>query len=93
MEDKIDKIVYFYEIVPNPTNSTINIKYFNSYITDIKTSIKDLFGNEIVTILNNKWHDAGKHEIFVDISGLAPGMYFVIYNSLKIMEMKKLVVL
>jgi len=60
---------------PNPAREQVSIKFY----TDggkIDLVLFDALGNQIRT-LGSGMHTAGEHELTVQISGLAPGNYFV----------------
>lgn len=83
-----------YQNYPNPFNPFTKIVYdLNSNIqSNVKLSVFDILGNEVVTLVNEK-QGAGRHEAELDGSSLASGIYFYKLTAGKFSVTKKLILL
>jgi hypothetical protein len=83
-----------YQNYPNPFNPFTKIVYnLNSNVqSNVKLSVFDILGNEVVTLVNEK-QNAGRHEIHLDGSGLSSGIYFYKLTAGKYSDTKKLILL
>lgn len=79
---------------PNPFNPFTKIVYnLNSNVqSNVKLSVFDILGNEVVTLVNEK-QNAGRNEIHLDGSGLSSGIYFYKLTAGKYSDTKKLILL
>jgi len=59
-------------IFPNPVGNTLNIKLSEGDIENAEISVVNLAGQQMLQLKNN-----GNHQLQADISGLAPGIYFL----------------
>jgi uncharacterized protein (TIGR02145 family) len=72
-------IVSSYELkqnYPNPFNPVTKIAFDLPQNAKVKLIIYDIFGREIITLVNNEFRPAGKHISEFDGSSLASGVYF-----------------
>jgi len=60
---------------PNPFNPSTNIKYELRKSSEVRLSVYDLLGREVSMLVNEK-RDAGVHEVKLDGTTLASGVYF-----------------
>jgi len=60
---------------PNPFNPTTNIKYSIPNMENVKLSIYNMIGQEVMTLVNTK-QDAGFYHVTFDASRLSSGIYF-----------------
>ncbi|MGE3802028.1 MAG: T9SS type A sorting domain-containing protein [Candidatus Kapaibacterium sp.] len=67
-------------LIPNPTSSIVVLHYELRHAGQAVLSIVNAQGEQVTTLLNVPYHQAGKSEIAVDVSGYAPGTYFCILN-------------
>ncbi|MBS1553037.1 MAG: T9SS type A sorting domain-containing protein [Bacteroidetes bacterium] len=83
-----------YQNYPNPFNPFTKIVYdLKSNIqSNVKLSVFDILGNEVVTLVNEK-QSAGRHEAELDGSSLASGIYFYKLTAGKFSDTKKLILL
>lgn len=83
-----------YQNYPNPFNPFTKIVYdLKSNIqSNVKLSVFDILGNEVVTLVNEK-QTAGRHEAELDGSSLASGIYFYKLTAGKFSDTKKLILL
>lgn len=80
-----------YQNYPNPFNGKSKIKYQLPVASNVKIVLYDLKGNEIIS-LENGFKKAGVHEISVDGSNLASGVYFCkLFLNGKSSETKKMI--
>ena len=79
---------------PNPFNPFTKIVYdLNSNIqSNVKLSVFDVLGNEVVTLVNEK-QSAGRHEAELDGSRLASGIYFYKLTAGNFSDTRKLILL
>ena len=63
-------------IYPNPAGNTLNIKLPEGDIENTEISVVNLTGQQMLQLENN-----GNHQLQADISGLAPGIYFLTIKS------------
>ncbi len=61
---------------PNPFNPKTVIRYSLSVNSVVSLKVYNILGNEVATLLNNKFIEQGKHEIEFDASDLPSGIYF-----------------
>ena len=61
---------------PNPFNPTTVIRFQLKVKSDVTLKVYNILGNEVATLLNNKFIEQGKHEIEFDASDLPSGIYF-----------------
>ncbi|MFZ1460757.1 MAG: T9SS type A sorting domain-containing protein, partial [Ignavibacteria bacterium] len=83
-----------YQNYPNPFNPFTKIVYdLNSNIqSNVKLSVFDVLGNEVVTLVNEK-QSAGRHEAELDGSRLASGIYFYKLTAGNFSDTRKLILL
>ncbi len=77
---------------PNPFNPTTTIKFALPQAALTKLIIYDLFGREILTVIN-KEIQAGYHQIDFDASKLPSGVYFYRIQSGKFIHTKKMILI
>lgn len=78
---------------PNPFNQSSIINFQTSIDADIKLSVYDFLGREIITLLNERKR-AGKYEVFFDGAGLASGIYFYVLKAEnRVVSAKKMVMI
>ncbi len=80
-------------VYPNPFTNTTRIAYQLSNVSNIKITLTDILGKELV-LYNNPEQTAGKHEVMVNAAELhlAQGMYFVKLEAGKSRNFVKVVV-
>lgn len=61
---------------PNPSRSEIRIPFELEKTVDTRISVTDLLGREVQTLIDNTMV-SGRHEIQMNVRGLAPGLYFI----------------
>ena len=61
---------------PNPSRSEIRIPFELEKTVDTRISVTDLLGREVRTLIDNTMV-SGRHEIQMNVRGLAPGLYFI----------------
>ena len=59
---------------PNPFNPRTTIRYELPKSSDVRLSVYDMLGREVVVLMNER-RNAGVHEVKFDGSGLASGLY------------------
>ncbi len=81
---------------PNPFNPSTKIKYSVPSSADVKLSVYNLLGNEIITLVDKK-QNAGNYEIEFNPSsiqnGLSSGVYFYRLKVDELISTKKMILL
>lgn len=67
--------ITLYQNYPNPFNSSTRISWFSPYDEWTTLKIFDVFGREIVTLVD-EFKKAGNHDIILNLSSLSSGIYF-----------------
>jgi hypothetical protein len=75
----VDVIINAISVYPNPVVNETKINYSVSQQSDIKISIKDLQGREVMQVLNEN-QATGLYEKSLNLSSLSTGVYFVEYT-------------
>jgi len=91
--DEVRPIIYnLSNPYPNPFNPNTTIEFFvpNSKLVTVK--VYDIIGDEINTIINNELF-SGNHTINWNGSNEPNGVYFIIMESGRFMDMKKVILL
>ncbi len=82
-----------YQNYPNPFNPKTVISYQLSTTNNVKLSVYNIIG-QMVALLVDKRHSAGKYKVEWDASGFASGIYFYrLETDKEIAQIRKLVVL
>ena len=68
------------EIYPNPTNSSITIKYYIPVNSLVTIEVFDVLGRKIETIVNET-QSMGPHAAIWDASHVASGIYYYILQA------------
>ncbi len=83
-----------YQNYPNPFNPATKIDYSLPFSSDVKLTIYDILGNEIITLVNS-FQNAGSYEIEFNPSTLqkriSSGIYFYRLKSGNSIQTKKLI--
>ncbi len=74
---------------PNPFNPSTTIKYELPKSSEVRLSVFDMLGREVLGLVNER-REAGYHEIKFDASGLASGVYFYRLQAGSFVETRKL---
>jgi hypothetical protein len=77
---------------PNPFNPTTTIDISVPHTADVRVTILDLLGREIVTLVTGEL-EAGEHSFTWKATGLASGVYFYRLSTAGIVQTKRLMVL
>ncbi|AFN75555.1 peptidoglycan-binding LysM [Melioribacter roseus P3M-2] len=81
----IDKPIGFvlYQNTPNPFNPTTNIKFTIPNDGTVTFKIYDILGNEITTLIDNKYYSMGDYNILFNGASYSSGVYIyqLIYNN------------
>jgi hypothetical protein len=67
-------------VSPNPTMGNTIIAYSLSDNNNVKITVRDLSGREVMSVVNEKM-GAGSYEKSIDMSSLNAGVYFVEYTA------------
>ncbi len=84
---------------PNPFNPSTVISYQLSVSSNVVLKIFDVLGNEVATLINNEWKEAGYHnyQLSPDASGfnyqLSSGIYFYQLRAGSFSAVKKFILL
>ena len=68
------------DVYPNPAVGTTTLNYVLADNNNVKITVKDLQGREVMQVLNET-QVAGVYEKSIDVSTLNSGIYFVEYNT------------
>lgn len=77
---------------PNPFNPETTIEYSIPVSSEVNLKIFDVLGREVSTIVN-RFHQAGKYQITLNVSTLPSGIYYYQLKAGSLIQTKKLVVL
>jgi len=77
---------------PNPVKSTSTIKYTISKTENVEFSVFDVFGKEVITLVN-RIHYPGNYETTFDVKNLKNGTYFYRLKTGKEFQVRKFSVL
>jgi hypothetical protein len=77
---------------PNPFNPTTSIRFALPVSSHVRLTVHDMLGREVATLMN-KAVPAGRHEVTMDGSGLASGMYMYRLQAGEYVATRRLVVM
>jgi hypothetical protein len=77
---------------PNPFNPSTTIKYELPRSSEVRLSVHDILGREVLVLVNEK-REAGVHEVKFDASGLSSGVYFYRLGAGEFVETKGLLLI
>ncbi len=77
---------------PNPFNPSTKISYQISEFSDVRLSVYNIFGQEVVVLVNRKQR-VGNYEVEFNASNLTSGVYFYKLQSGSYTESKKMILL
>ncbi|HZY10698.1 MAG TPA: choice-of-anchor B family protein [Bacteroidota bacterium] len=77
---------------PNPFNPMTSIEFAIPVNSEVTVKVYNLLGEEVSSLLQNRYLIAGNHQIVFNASGLPSGVYFYRLITTKFIETKKLVV-
>lgn len=81
-----------YQNYPNSFNPGTTIEFELPKASHVRLSVYDILGRE-VSVLANDRRDTGVHEVKLDASGLASGVYLYRLTSGRYVEYRKMVLL
>jgi hypothetical protein len=68
---------YKYSVAPNPSNGETNVKFSLNDASNVKVSVMDMIGKEVVPATESQF-EAGEHNVIVNKGATLPkGVYFV----------------
>ena len=73
-EEELPTVLSLSQNYPNPFNPSTAIEYALPQAAEVRLSVVDLMGREVVVLVNGT-KQAGNHEVQFDASGLPSGMY------------------
>jgi polyhydroxybutyrate depolymerase len=83
-----------YQNYPNPFNPSTKISYQIPEVSNVTLKIFNLLGEEVVTLVNNEYQNAGTHSsLFIRNSTLPSGVYFYQLKAGGFVETKKMLLL
>jgi parallel beta-helix repeat protein len=74
------QVIWLGEAVPNPAASSAEVSYSLPATGDIELALFDMAGRKVMTIASGQ-AAAGSHDISLDVSGLASGVYTLMLTS------------
>jgi hypothetical protein len=77
---------------PNPFNPTTTIVYYLAHAGNVKLSIYDCLGKEVMTPVDG-YTGSGVHEIKVNASSLASGVYYYSLSNATAKIVKSMMIL
>lgn len=77
---------------PNPFNSSTKIVFELSRTTNVKVTIYDIAGKEILTLVNGQ-KSPGKYTVSFNANNLSSGIYFYVLNTNEFNETKTMILL
>jgi len=86
-----DSVGFSMQNYPNPCNPTTIIKYQMPADLNVSVKIYDMLGREVLTLVDG-FQEAGQHQIVLDASQLASGVYFYRLIAGSFSDVKKLLV-
>jgi hypothetical protein len=78
---------------PNPFNPTTSIEFHLPKATDVTLKVYNILGSEVLTVLSNVKMGRGVHEMQVNASQLASGLYIYRMTTPEFTQTRKMVVL
>jgi hypothetical protein len=87
-----DKPVFGLRTYPNPFRTECTIEYVLDKAARVRLSLFDELGN-LVKVLGDESNDAGAHNLRLERSGLAPGLYYLGLQVGEVVETRKLLML
>jgi hypothetical protein len=91
-ENKLPLVYQIDQNYPNPFNPTTNIHFVLAQASNVKLTVYNLLGQEVVTLVNNPLR-AGAHTIQFDAGQLASGIYFYRLEAGDFVTQKRMVLL
>lgn len=79
-------------VYPNPFGETANLSYILTDETEVTIYLFDSAGKRVATLTKNQPHQAGQHQLKLDASNLATGMYYLKLQSNENNIIKKLMI-
>lgn len=79
-------------IYPNPFNNNLNIDFSLKESSNVRISLFNALGQEVIVLKDAKNHAAGNHTVSVDGINLEAGMYFCKFETPAYTNIRKLVV-
>lgn len=83
---------YLGQNYPNPFNPSTLIEYVIPYPTDVRITIIDLLGKEVVVIVNGK-RSAGRNTVEFNAENLSSGIYFCKFEANNFIQTRKMLLL
>jgi aminopeptidase N len=81
-----------YQNYPNPFNNSTIISFYLNKTGNIKITLFDILGCEVMTIAEGKYL-AGRHDVSLDAKNLSTGLYFYKFHTDGYNDVKKLILL
>jgi aminopeptidase N len=88
--DKLEGF-HLYQNIPNPVNNSTKIVYELNTSCNVKLDISDITGKIIISPVNQNTV-SGKHEVDVDCSNFAPGIYYYTMQAGDYRQTRKMIV-
>jgi hypothetical protein len=83
----------FFSLYPNPSHGALNISFSLPEPSDVTLRIIDATGQQLGNDHSWKVEGNGKHQYFIDLTGLSSGIYYCRMETNKTSQTKKLVVI
>ena len=68
-------IDYPFDIIPNPSSQTSQIRYLTEVEGVVSITITDLMGKELIYLVNNDYQNAGLHQLNINTSAISEGIF------------------
>ena len=88
---QVNSIFNNLNVLPNPFSNYAEMEFYLTKESRLTATIFDVVGNQIVTLVNNKQYQTGKHQIPINGTDLPAGIYYCIIQAGNQFETQKMV--
>lgn len=85
----VPQLYRLYQNYPNPFNPVTRIRFDVPSYSDVRITIYDITGREVVKLVNQSF-SPGQYEVEFDARGMTSGVYFYMLSSENFSQVKKL---
>jgi hypothetical protein len=80
IEEEVAQFQLYLEVIPNPANNELSVKYFLPPSSNVNLYLFDIKGTLVKFKYNVKLDISGANQTSLDISGLCSGTYSLVLN-------------